>query len=101
VRVLSRLFRGKFLAFLREAHEQGKLSFFGNCAPLEEPSAFQRFAKRFEKIRMGGLFQASLWRASAGFEISVPLHAPRRHLELAAHLAQRRPSELPLAELPE
>jgi hypothetical protein len=49
VRVLSRLFRGKFLAFLREAHEQGQLSFFGTCAHLREPSAFQRFAKQLKK----------------------------------------------------
>jgi hypothetical protein len=49
VRVLSRLFRGKFLAFLREAYEQGKLSFFGTCAHLRGPSAFQRFAKQLKK----------------------------------------------------
>jgi hypothetical protein len=49
VRVLSRLFRGKFLAFFREAHQQGQLSFFGNCACLEESDAFQRFAKRLKK----------------------------------------------------
>src|SRR5579859_5522280 len=49
VRVLSRLFRGKFLAFLREADQQGQLSFFGTCAHLREPSAFQRFAKRLKK----------------------------------------------------
>jgi len=49
VRVLSRLFRGKFLAFFREAHQQGQLSFFGNCAYLEESDAFQRFAKRLKK----------------------------------------------------
>jgi hypothetical protein len=49
VRVLSRLFRGKFLAFFREAHEQGQLSFFGNCAYLEESGAFQRFTKQLKK----------------------------------------------------
>ena len=49
VRVLSRLFRGKFLAFFREAHEHGQLSFFGDCAYLKESSAFQRFAKRLKK----------------------------------------------------
>src|ERR1700680_3669549 len=49
VRVWSRLFRGKFLAFLGEAHQQGQLSFFGNCAHLKEPSAFQRFARRLKK----------------------------------------------------
>jgi hypothetical protein len=41
--------RCKFLAFLREAHELGQLSFFGNCADLRESSTFQRFAKRLKK----------------------------------------------------
>ena len=49
MRVLSRLFRGKFLAFFRQAHRQGQLSFFGTCAYLQEPGAFQRFAKRLKK----------------------------------------------------
>jgi hypothetical protein len=34
VRVLSRLFRGKFLAGLSEAHKQGKLHLAGACAAL-------------------------------------------------------------------
>src|SRR5262249_22581674 len=40
VRVLGRLFRGKFLALMRQAHEQGQLSLVGRLAPLAEASAF-------------------------------------------------------------
>lgn len=40
VRVLSRLFRGKFLAYLRQAFEGGKLQFHGKLAPLADAGAF-------------------------------------------------------------
>jgi hypothetical protein len=42
VKVLGRLFRGKFLAGLRELHEEGKLSFTGRAAALTEPANFCR-----------------------------------------------------------
>jgi len=42
VRVLSRVFRGKFLALLRHAFDQGKLSFHGKLKMLADASAFQR-----------------------------------------------------------
>ena len=42
VRVLSRVFRGKFLALLGEAFEQGKLSFHGKLRDLRDADAFQR-----------------------------------------------------------
>jgi hypothetical protein len=40
VRVLSRLFRGKFVEGLRELHAAGKLSFHGGLAGLASPVAF-------------------------------------------------------------
>jgi hypothetical protein len=42
VRVLSRVFRGKFLALLGDAFEQGKLSFHGKLRELRDAGAFQR-----------------------------------------------------------
>jgi Transposase zinc-binding domain/Putative transposase len=41
VRVLSRVFRGKFLALLRGAFDQGRLSFHGKLASLADPREFQ------------------------------------------------------------
>jgi hypothetical protein len=41
VKVLSRLFRGKFLAHLKEAHQKGRLLFPGKIAHLKEKSAFK------------------------------------------------------------
>jgi len=40
VRVLSRLFRGKFLGLTRRAFDRGELSFQGCLAPLAAPKAF-------------------------------------------------------------
>jgi predicted RNA-binding Zn-ribbon protein involved in translation (DUF1610 family) len=43
IEALSRLYRGKFLAYLTEAVRAGKLRFGGATAPLAEPSAFAAF----------------------------------------------------------
>lgn len=42
VRVLSRVFRGKFLALIKAAFDQGKLAFHGKLATLADPGEFQR-----------------------------------------------------------
>ena len=49
VRVLSRLFRGKFLAFLSDARQQSRISFYGQCERLADSREFERFAKRLKK----------------------------------------------------
>ncbi len=40
IRVLSRVFRGKFVADLRQALQKGSLNFHGNLAPLAHPKTF-------------------------------------------------------------
>src|ERR1017187_3406337 len=40
LKVLSRVFRGKFVAGLRELHANGSLAFHGGLAALESPPAF-------------------------------------------------------------
>ena len=53
VRVLSRLFRAKFLTYLREAFRRGKLKFHGEMADLANPAAFDslcRLANRIEWV---------------------------------------------------
>jgi len=40
VRVLSRVFRGKFVAELRQLHAAGKLNLYGGLTPLAAPVAF-------------------------------------------------------------
>jgi Putative transposase/Transposase zinc-binding domain len=43
VKVLSRVFRGKFVAGLRRAARAGRLTFHGECRPLANPPAFAAF----------------------------------------------------------
>ena len=43
VNVLARLFRGKMLAMLVQAHDAGELKFFNSHAGLADKTAFQRF----------------------------------------------------------
>ena len=45
VRVLSRVFRGKFVAGLRRAFRQKKLVFFGTCRLLAQPKAFSAYLR--------------------------------------------------------
>src|SRR6202047_2849991 len=40
VKVLSRVFRGKFVAALQRAFQDGRLSFHGNLQPLTQPKTF-------------------------------------------------------------
>jgi hypothetical protein len=43
--VLSRVFRGKFVAGLRDAFHRGELQFHGSLLPLAEPRAFARWLR--------------------------------------------------------
>ncbi len=45
VKVLSRVFRGKFRAGLRRAFHNKQLAFFGECVPLAEERNFSRFLR--------------------------------------------------------
>ncbi len=47
VRVMSELFKGKFLDYLRQAYESGKLTFPGIISHLEQPNTFESFSKQF------------------------------------------------------
>lgn len=46
VRVLSRVFRGKFIDFLKQAFARGELEFHGHLEPAAEPAAFERLVDR-------------------------------------------------------
>jgi hypothetical protein len=45
VRVLSRVFRGKFVAALKRAFHAGQLQFLGNLAPLAQPQTFSAWLR--------------------------------------------------------
>jgi hypothetical protein len=49
VRVLSRLFRGRFLYYLQKAHSAGKLKFQGSLQELDDLGNFEAFLQRCRK----------------------------------------------------
>jgi hypothetical protein len=49
VKVLSRVFRGKYLAGLRQSHAHGRLRFFGKLAPLADAAAFHAFLRPLQE----------------------------------------------------
>ncbi len=51
VRVLSPVFRGKFLTQLRGAFKQGKLAFRGKLSPLADPSEFHRLLAASARVK--------------------------------------------------
>jgi hypothetical protein len=51
VRVLSSVFRGKFLALFRGAFKQGKLAFRGKLSPLADASEFHRVLAASARLR--------------------------------------------------
>ena len=50
VKVLSRLFRGKFIAYLSDAREQGKLTYAGQLSYLAEAESFNRLLCELRQI---------------------------------------------------
>jgi len=47
LKVLSRVFRGKFIAALKQAFHNGQLRFSGNLTPLAQPKNFAAWLRRF------------------------------------------------------
>jgi hypothetical protein len=50
VKVLSRLFRGKFIAYLREARDHGQLHYLGQLSHLAEAEEFNRWLRELSRI---------------------------------------------------
>ncbi|MGH9449153.1 MAG: IS91 family transposase [Terriglobia bacterium] len=76
VKVLSRLFRGKFVAYLKQAFQQGRLGFHGKMQPLGERKRF--LAWRDELAR-------SEWVVYA----KPPFGGPRQALKYLARYTHR------------
>jgi hypothetical protein len=51
VKVLGKMFRGKFLDLVREAYARGKLRFFGSTKPLADRVSFDRFTMNLKEIK--------------------------------------------------
>ena len=82
VRVLSRLFRRRFLEELEQAHRAGQLQFFGEYAQLTDADGLRRLARAAAQVRMGGLCQTPVCRTGGGAGVSVALYPPGGDLQL-------------------
>ena len=100
VRVLSRLFRRRFLEELAQAHQRGQLQFFGEHAALADASAFAALARAAAQVRVGGLRQAPVRRTAGRAGLPVALHAPGGDLQQPAARHGRARRHLPLEGLP-
>jgi hypothetical protein len=79
VRVLSRLLRGKLLAFLRQAYDRGEFTWKGDLAGLSDPRAFNRFLTTlyqkewvvYAKPPFGGAEQALKYLARYTYRVAI------------------------------
>ena len=82
VRVLSRLFRGKFLAFLQDAYQRKRLGFHGQLESLNGGQAFQRLIDKlrgqewvvFAKPPFGGPEQVLKYLARYTHRVAISNH---------------------------
>lgn len=82
VRVLSRVFRGKYLDGLRRAHRRGQLRFVGKLLPLVDAAAFHAFVRRlyqkdwvvYAKRPFGGPAQVLKYLARYTHRVAISNH---------------------------
>jgi len=100
VPVLSRLFRGLFLAKLRAAHQAGRLKFFGVHAHLDNIRAFKAYLAPLRKIEWVVYAKKAVRRAAGRARLPVALHPPRRHLQSPPDLGRPDRRHLQVQGLP-
>jgi len=76
VKVLSRVFRGKFVDGLRRAARAGRLTFHGECLPLANPQAFAAFLR-------------TLFQQDWGVYAKPPFGGPEHVLQYLARYTHR------------
>lgn len=99
VRVLSRVFRGKFIAGLKQAFLRQRLLFFGECKPLAEEKSFAAFLRGVSRQDLGGLLQTALRRPRTRLAILGPLHTSRSYLKPSSPGGRRLARDVPLEGL--
>ena len=84
VRVLSRLFRGKMLAFLQQAYKKGELRCLGTISQSRRPTSVPLPVAAAAFHGMGRLCQTTLRRTRACAAVPGPLYSPRCHRQRQA-----------------
>ena len=86
VRVLSRLFRRRFLEALQEAYRAGKLQFFGESCALADPKAFAKWLAPMGKCEWVVYAKRPFAGPAGGVGVSVSLYAPGGHCQFSPDL---------------
>lgn len=94
VKILSRVFRGKFLAGLKRLHSRNKLCCSGPAAALADPQQFAKLMRRLHCHDLGRLCQTRLRQFHAGVTVSRPLHPSRGHFQSSFVGLGPRPRQL-------
>ena len=90
VQALSRLFRGKFLAFLRDALPT-ETRIRGDNWPISPTPLDSMRGFGNHEGRVGRLRKASVWRARTRVEVSGPLHPSGGHFQRSPVVARTGP----------
>ena len=82
IKVLSRVFRGKFVAGLKTAFREGKLHFHGHLIPLAQPRSFPAWLRLlfrhdwvvYAKLRFGGRKHALRYLGNYTHRVAISNH---------------------------
>ena len=99
VRVLSRVFRGKYLAGVRKLLAAGQLQLAGTLAGTGRTVGLLPLVDALVPPGLGGVRQASLWRPQAGVEVPGAVHPSGGHQQFAAGRCVGGTGDLPLQGL--
>ncbi len=99
VRVLSRLFRGKYLCYLQQAYRQGELVLAGRLQHLACPSAWRALLEPLWKIDWVVYAKAPFGSAEQVLKYLARRRAPGGDLEPAPGVSGARTTRLPLQRL--
>src|SRR5471030_3271263 len=100
VRVLSRLFRRRFLEELQKLHRDGQLKFFGEHVDLSDAAAFADWLMPMRQCEWVVYDQAPLRWTRGGARLSVPIHPSGGDLQLTPRGVGRLRRHVPLQGLP-
>jgi hypothetical protein len=100
VRVLSRLFRRRFLEALTDAHQRGRLQFFGEYSGLADPATFARWLAPLRACEWFVYAKRPFAGPEAVLAYLSRYTLPRGHLQPAPARLRWAQRELPLERLP-
>jgi hypothetical protein len=99
VKVLSRVFWGKFVDAPTSLYRSDQLQLHGSLKALREPRAIPRVLAHTVSGGLGGLCQEAFRRPQTRAPLLVAVHAPGSHLESSAAQLRGWQSDLPVEGL--